>query len=429
MKKWFSKLLLTSLSLGILVFPFSIKAEVLNDDFDLSRLKGLKLGYYIGSFDPIHLGHQHVIEKALKSEYVDYVLIYLAPGGDQFKNRTDLALRQKMIASIYQEHPKVLLTYWTPKELQDKFTPLANDIDVVGIIGSDVVTETLMGPDKELSEKYRSVFMRGLPLKEKHYEDTVGALMALKANSFLVALRGEIDLSHVDEKIYDRSIRAFIPSKDNSSTEVRNAIKNQKPFEQFLSFPVQAIIKQEGLYGLSTNLNNALRDELLAMQELDQKARSKLLNIKTFSEELWKDVQEIDSKNGQKLKEIVSEYGWPGVSIIGLDGSSALWLLVQHQDQDVLFQKQCLNLLKTAVQEYEASPKSLAYLTDRVNMNENQPQIYGTQWVQQDGKFLLYTVEDREHLDHRRAEMGLSAIEEYKKQIQAAYQLSDEDFK
>jgi hypothetical protein len=253
--------------------------------------------------------------------------------------------------------------------------------------------------------------------------------MALKANSFLVALRGEIDLSHVDGKIYDRSIHAFIPSKDSSSTEVKNAIKNQKPFEQFLSFSVQAIIKQEGLYGLSTNSNSALREELLTMQESDQKARSKLLNIKTFSEELWKDVQEIDSKNGQRLMEIVSQYGWPGVSVIGLDGSSALWLLVQHQDHDVHFQKQCLNLLKTAVQEYEASPKSLAYLTDRVNKNENQPQIYGTQWVQQEGKFFLYTVEDREHLDQRRAEMGLNTIEEYKKQLQAAYQLSDEDFK
>ncbi len=62
-------------------------------------------------------------------------------------------------------------------------------------------------------------------------------------------------------------------------------------------------------------------------------------------------------------------------------------------------------------------------------MNENQPQIYDTQWVQEDGKFLLYSVEDREHLDQRRAEMGLNTIEEYKKQIQAAYQLSDEDFK
>lgn len=62
-------------------------------------------------------------------------------------------------------------------------------------------------------------------------------------------------------------------------------------------------------------------------------------------------------------------------------------------------------------------------------MNENQPQIYGTQWVQQDGKFLLYSIEDEEHLDQRRAEVGLSTIAEYKKQIQVAYQLSDEDFK
>lgn len=186
--------------------------------------------------------------------------------------------------------------------------------------------------------------------------------------------------------------------------------------------------RQEDLYGFSTNLNNVLRGELLAMHESDQKARSKLLNIKIFSEDLWKDVQKIDIKNGQKLKEIVSQYEWPGVSVIGLDGSSALWLLVQHQDHDIHFQKQCLELLKTAVQENEASPQSLAYLTDRVNMNENQPQIYGTQWVQQDGRFLLYSVEDRERLDQRRAEMSLSTIEEYRKQIQADNQLSDEDF-
>ena len=73
-------------------------------------------------------------------------------------------------------------------------------------------------------------------------------------------------------------------------------------------------------------------------------------------------------------------------------------------------------------------PQIFSYLIDRVNMNENQPQIYGTQWVQQDGKFLLYSVEDEEHLDQRRAEVGLSTIAEYKKQIQAAYQLNDEDF-
>lgn len=428
MGNYISKILFI-IFVAILFFPFNMRAEILDDTFDWERLQGSKLGYYIGSFDPIHLGHQNVIDQALESEQVDYILIYPAPGGDQFKNRSDLATRQKLIASLYQDHPKVLMTYWTPKELQTKCALCSVDLDIIGIIGSDVVTENLMGPDKELSEKYRSVFMRGIPLKEKHYQDTVGALMALKADSFLVALRGNVDLSHLEDRIYDRPIRAFIQSKNNSSTEVRNAIRNKQPFEQFLSFSVQAIVKQEGLYGFSSQFNKALHDELLEMEERDQKARSNVINIKVPSEELWTVVQEIDVQNGQRLKTIIHQYGWPGVSLVGLDGSSAMWLLIQHQDQNVDFQKQCLEFLKIAVNQYEAASQPLAYLTDRVNMNEGRPQIYGTQWVQESGKFCLYAVEDIEHLDQRRSQMGLCTIAEYKKQLQSLYHLDDGDFK
>ena len=101
-----------------LFFSSKLKAEILDNNFDLNHLEGSKLGYYIGSFDPIHLGHQSVIEQALTSGYVDYVLIYPVPGGDPFKNRSDLAIRQKMIASVYQSHSKVLITNWSPIELQ-----------------------------------------------------------------------------------------------------------------------------------------------------------------------------------------------------------------------------------------------------------------------------------------------------------------------
>jgi len=250
MKHSIPKILSIFLFAGALFSAFSMRAELLDETFDWKHLEELKLGYYIGSFDPIHLGHQDVIDQAL-SKYVDYVLIYPVPGGDQFKNRTDLKLRQKMIASIYQDHPKVLITYWTPKELQLKFNSCAFSVDILGIIGSDVVTENLMSSDVEVSENYRAVFMRGITLKEKHTQDTIGALMALKANSFLVALRGDIDLSYLEGQIDDRPIYAFIQSKNNSSTEVRNAIRDKKSFEQFLSLSVQTIIKQEGLYEFS----------------------------------------------------------------------------------------------------------------------------------------------------------------------------------
>ncbi|CDR34848.1 DUF6624 domain-containing protein [Criblamydia sequanensis] len=428
MKNYFLKSLILLLLIGTTFFPFTAKAEILDDKFDLKCLQGSKLGYYIGSFDPIHLGHQNVIDQALKSGSVDYVLIYPVPGGDAFKNRSDFAERLKMIASVYQQHPKVLITSWSPKELQDNFSSTI-DLEIIGIIGSDVITDTLMGPDKELSEKYRSVFMRGIPLKEKHYQHTIGALMALKADSFLVALRGDVDLSYLENRIYDRPIRAFIPSKTTSSTEVRKAIANRQPFEPFLSYQVQAIIKQEGLYGFPSQFNKALQDELLEMQEQDQKARFSLMSHKEPSKELYENIKKIDVRNGKRLKTIINQYGWPGVSLVGLEGASAFWILVQHQDQDVDFQKECLELLKEAVNQYEASLQSQAYLTDRVKVNEGKPQIYGTQWVQKEGNFCLYPVEDIEHLDKRRLQMGLNTIAEYKKQMQMIYQLSEEPFR
>lgn len=430
MKKHLLKLILSSLNIGLLtIFPSSLIAEVLNDSFDLNRLEGVKLGYYVGSFDPIHLGHQHTIEQAIKQGYVDYVLVYPAPGGDTFKNRSRLTVRQKMIASIYEEHPKVLLTYWTPKELQDKFSPLSENIEIIGIIGSDVVTDTLMGPDDAISEKYRSVFMRGIPLKENHYEDTIGALMALKASSFIVSLRGKVDILSLDGKIHDRPIKAFIQSENYSSTAVRGAIQDKRSFEPFLSFPVQAIIKEDGLYGFKSCFDNTLQRRLLEIQESDQRARNNIADIKNSSENLWKAIQEVDIQNGKILKEIIKEHGWPGVSLVGLEGTSAMWLLVQHQDQAIDFQKECLELLKIAVQESEAPCWCLAYLTDRVNMNEGYPQIYGTQWIQENGMFVLYPVDDIKHLNKRRSEMGLESIEEYKERFKSMYQLTDEDFR
>lgn len=234
-----------------MLLPTDAKAVVLDNNFDLNQLKNRTLAYYTGSFDPLHLGHEHLIEETLRLGYADFVLIYPVPGGDPFKNRTDLALRQKMIAGVFKEHPRVLITSWSPKELQDKLAPLTTEMNVIGIIGSDVVIEGFYGPDKEKSEKYRNVFMHGIPLKEKHYEDTAGALMALKANAFVVSLREDVDLTFLNGKIADRPVCGFIQSKTNSSTNVRKAIQNREPFEHLVPYPVQDIIKQEGLYSYS----------------------------------------------------------------------------------------------------------------------------------------------------------------------------------
>ena len=169
--------------------------------------------------------------------------------------------------------------------------------------------------------------------------------------------------------------------------------------------------------------NKELQLEILAMQAEDQAIRANdLLKIDVNK------MVEVDQKHNQRLKEIISEFGWPGLRLVGLKGSSGMWLLVQHQDNDLEFQKICLSLLKDAVEKQDAQYRDYAYLLDRVRMNEGSLQVYGTQWIQKEGKFSLYPVEDRVQLNLRRQEAGLCTIEEYQAELQQIYHLQETDF-
>ena len=61
----------------------------------------------------------------------------------------------------------------------------------------------------------------------------------------------------------------------------------------------------------------------------------------------------------------------------------------------------------------QASRAHLAYLEDRVRVNAEQPQLYGTQFTVTDGELGPSPIEDRERLDERRAEAGLEPFADY----------------
>ncbi len=164
-----------------------------------------------------------------------------------------------------------------------------------------------------------------------------------------------------------------------------------------------------------------LRQELLDRVEEDQAARKSFMELMQKSkiadpnQPAVKKMMEIDRQNTTWLKEIVEKHGWPGKTLVGKDGAHSAWLLVQHADQDVAFQKKCLDLLKMAVKEKEASAQDFAYLTDRVLIAEKKKQIYGTQLTQEGDKLEPQPIEDEEHVDERRKEIGLQPLAEYLK--------------
>ena len=57
--------------------------------------------------------------------------------------------------------------------------------------------------------------------------------------------------------------------------------------------------------------------------------------------------------------------------------------------------------------------EDIAYLTDRVLVNEGKPQVYGTQFHRVNGERKPRPIEDAETVDERRKSMQLTTLKDY----------------
>lgn len=151
------------------------------------------------------------------------------------------------------------------------------------------------------------------------------------------------------------------------------------------------------------NMNENLAHELLEMAQADQDYRKGWFENKDKIE-YQEGLKRLDNGHLARLQQIISTYGWPSRKLVGGAASHGAWLLVQHSTLEL--QKKCLELI-TQLSPDENDPRQRAYLTDRVRMREDKPQIYGTQYHRQGEDLVLYDVEDSAHLDERRATVGL----------------------
>ena len=157
-----------------------------------------------------------------------------------------------------------------------------------------------------------------------------------------------------------------------------------------------------------------LRLTILEMAKLDQAARKGSMSNGGPGVGAVRNLGSIDAINTAELKRIVEQHGWPTRSMVGNDGAEAAWLLVQHADRDVAFQRKCLTLMNAELDRKEVFPPNVAYLTDRVLVNDGRPQLYGTQFQSIGGGIRLRPVLEPEHLEERRAKMGLSSMKKYR---------------
>ena len=248
----------TLLFTSLLLLAFEAHALVLEDLVKNNQLQSTmenkKVGYYIGSFDPIHKGHEEVAKNVLSENLCDYVIVYPSWGGDSYKQRASIEIRLDMLFALFKDHPQIIVTRYPPKELQNTLTqktsaktvmPKFKGLEFIGVVGSD--TALKLTPDKSSS----IAFMSGTVISSEHENHTWGGCIALPVSSFIVSMRAGDDLSTLNGMTGGRKIIETITPKqynDASSTLVKNLMKNQQSTDKWLSEPVIKIIEENRLY-------------------------------------------------------------------------------------------------------------------------------------------------------------------------------------
>jgi hypothetical protein len=157
----------------------------------------------------------------------------------------------------------------------------------------------------------------------------------------------------------------------------------------------------------------ALREELVAMRTEDLRVRRELVDSGELGGSYVPRMEAVHIRNAERLEEIIRQFGWPDEQMAGEDGAKAAWFVVQHAIGFPDLQRECLRLLQHSAELGRVPLWHVAYLEDRIAMQEGRPQRYGTQWLDDpvDGRTRPWTLSDPGRVDELRAEVSLKPME------------------
>lgn len=136
---------------------------------------------------------------------------------------------------------------------------------------------------------------------------------------------------------------------------------------------------------------------------------------------IWQAIAERDHANAAWLKAWVEAHGWPTIERVGPTASHVAWLLVQHADDDPVFQFDMLRLMEPLAARGAVAKKDYAALYDRVMLKLVGKQRYGSQMTCLGGRNVPRSLEDEANVDRLRRSMGMGTIAENVARMVIAY--------
>lgn len=193
-----------------------------------------------------------------------------------------------------------------------------------------------------------------------------------------------------------------------------NSLHTDKRWKKVIKEVTENKKKEEAKY------DRPLVAKLDSIYEDDQGGRMQIQGIQDKygwkspqMDSIWKVIGLKDSLNLIEVKKILDTRGWLGPDIVGRQGNSTLFLVIQHADQKT--QEQYLPMMREAVAKGNAAASSLALLEDRVALGQGKKQIYGSQigMFRESGESYVLPLEDPDNVDKRRESVGLGKLRDY----------------
>lgn len=192
-------------------------------------------------------------------------------------------------------------------------------------------------------------------------------------------------------------------------------------------------------------INYALKAELDSILQVDQRYRAyiQLPDFQNKTDSLARKLKvapgdvirymlgkipENDSSNMERVKEIISKYGYPGRTLVGEPTNEAAFFVIQHSNQIETY----LPVIEKAARKKELPFTLYAMMLDRSLMLKGEEQIYGTQAMGFEAadsaagkkEWIIWPVRDAKNVNKRRRQAGFEqTVEENAKRLGVEYKV------
>ena len=87
----------------------------------------------------------------------------------------------------------------------------------------------------------------------------------------------------------------------------------------------------------------------------------------------------VETDNQDRIERLYKDYGFLGEKKVGKEAATSFWLPIQHADNNIPFQQEMLKAMKKEIEKGSADKYHYAMLEDRINVNLNKRQRFGSQ--------------------------------------------------